>query len=494
MKRLFPLFIMLSLSLVINGQDETDALRYARTNPGGTARSMAMGGAFGSLGGDFSAVIQNPAGLGVYRKAELSFSPEIYYVATSASYAGTSSKDWGTNLNIAQFSYVSPLKFKGNSKVGVNFGIGYNQLNNFFGDVTIEGNGITSSRVDPFIESANTGAWGNPVPSYYLNSYSEKLFYDGYIIDRDENGNYYLNTDIRDAGGNVNLIQKDIIDRSGKMNEWTFSMGFNVQHKLYFGASLNITPFDYAETSLFSETEGDGSVQYYEFEQIEVTEGVGYGAKAGIIFKPLSLLRLGFAYHTPTYYTITQNTYSTLFSYVNEVVIPIDPEGYEKFDSISTYSLQTPAKMVGSVGIMLGKFMILSTDLELVDYSGIKYYSRNIDTDFAAENESIDADFNYTVNLRSGAELRLKNLYLRGGFAYLGSPYNGGTSNLVSYQLNYSGGFGFRMKRMYIDFALSSQEGRSTSVLYDSPYQTGVSAATLDTRTVRAITTVGLRF
>ena len=36
-----------------------------------TARSLGMGGAFASLGGDLSAAFLNPAGLGVYRKSEL---------------------------------------------------------------------------------------------------------------------------------------------------------------------------------------------------------------------------------------------------------------------------------------------------------------------------------------------------------------------------------------------------------------------------------------
>jgi hypothetical protein len=38
-----------------------------------------MAGAFGSLGGDFASVSQNPAGLGVYRSSEFTITPEYYY-------------------------------------------------------------------------------------------------------------------------------------------------------------------------------------------------------------------------------------------------------------------------------------------------------------------------------------------------------------------------------------------------------------------------------
>ena len=55
-----------------NAQNELDALRYSNTGTGGTARSYAMANAFGALGADLSAFHINPAGLGLYRKSEVS--------------------------------------------------------------------------------------------------------------------------------------------------------------------------------------------------------------------------------------------------------------------------------------------------------------------------------------------------------------------------------------------------------------------------------------
>ena len=52
-------------------QSEMDAFRYAQTELNGTARHMAMGGAFGALGGDISVMNANPAGLAVYRSSEV---------------------------------------------------------------------------------------------------------------------------------------------------------------------------------------------------------------------------------------------------------------------------------------------------------------------------------------------------------------------------------------------------------------------------------------
>ena len=51
----------------------TDLLELSQTQFNfGTARSMAMAGAFTSLGADLSSMSINPAGLGMYRHSDLS--------------------------------------------------------------------------------------------------------------------------------------------------------------------------------------------------------------------------------------------------------------------------------------------------------------------------------------------------------------------------------------------------------------------------------------
>ena len=48
-----------------------DILRYTRTELKGTARYVAMGGAFNALGGDFSAIKDNPASAAVFLNSEI---------------------------------------------------------------------------------------------------------------------------------------------------------------------------------------------------------------------------------------------------------------------------------------------------------------------------------------------------------------------------------------------------------------------------------------
>ena len=58
----------------LNAQNDIDAIRYSNRKFGSTAKSMAIGGAVGSLGADVSCASVNPAGLAQYQTSEFSFS------------------------------------------------------------------------------------------------------------------------------------------------------------------------------------------------------------------------------------------------------------------------------------------------------------------------------------------------------------------------------------------------------------------------------------
>lgn len=55
-----------------------DALRYSYPFVSGTARSQAIGGAIGALGGDITAAHINPAGIGLYKTREIVLSPRQF--------------------------------------------------------------------------------------------------------------------------------------------------------------------------------------------------------------------------------------------------------------------------------------------------------------------------------------------------------------------------------------------------------------------------------
>jgi hypothetical protein len=86
MKWLFAL--MLCISSSVFAQDVTDALRFSRGDVSGTARYTAMGGAFGALGGDISAIHLNPASSAVFITNKFSASLNLTSISNDSFYGG----------------------------------------------------------------------------------------------------------------------------------------------------------------------------------------------------------------------------------------------------------------------------------------------------------------------------------------------------------------------------------------------------------------------
>ncbi len=87
-------------------QTDEDALRYSQLFPGGTARYLGVGGAFGALGADFGALSNNPAGLGLYRSSEFSFSPSISGVNVETNFQNSINNGTKSKFNISNFGIV----------------------------------------------------------------------------------------------------------------------------------------------------------------------------------------------------------------------------------------------------------------------------------------------------------------------------------------------------------------------------------------------------
>ena len=98
MKKLFFLILMGS-SLTMYAQEPEDGLRLSWFAPNGTARSNALGGAMGSLGGDLSSNHINPAGLGFYKSSELLLTPKFLVQTNNFNYRGTSSSNTNSKSN-----------------------------------------------------------------------------------------------------------------------------------------------------------------------------------------------------------------------------------------------------------------------------------------------------------------------------------------------------------------------------------------------------------
>lgn len=103
-------YLLVSTFLLSGGavfaQGELDAYKYSQNDVTGTARYLGMGGAFGALGGDISAMSSNPAGLGVYRSSEVVTSLSLSSIKTNSNWNGSVNDVSKTKFNFDNIAYV----------------------------------------------------------------------------------------------------------------------------------------------------------------------------------------------------------------------------------------------------------------------------------------------------------------------------------------------------------------------------------------------------
>ncbi|RLD73983.1 MAG: hypothetical protein DRI87_02450, partial [Bacteroidetes bacterium] len=156
MKRSILITGLLFLTYILSAQYAEDALRYSQIYYQGTARSMAVGGAFGALGGDFSTLSTNPGGIGIYRTSEilgtLSFTPR----KVTSLYNGTVADNNSFVMSFNNFGYVNAKRIGRGGKGWkyFQFALGMNRLNNFNTNTFTQGINNKSSRIDAYLDEA----------------------------------------------------------------------------------------------------------------------------------------------------------------------------------------------------------------------------------------------------------------------------------------------------------------------------------------------------
>jgi len=221
-------------------QDLTDGLRYSNYHISGTARSAAMGNAFGALGGDFSSLSINPAGAAVYRSGEFTFTPSIGKASVDGTYLGNTSTESKYNLSLDNIGYVTTIPTGANSESGLvslSFGMGFNRLGSFSMNMLAESGQLPNSTptnhslLKYFTDNAN-----NPfTPGVDLDPYYEQLAWKTDLI-YDEGDGIYRN-DITNAG--YKQSQQKTTEKLGHINEYLLSFAANFNHKFYIGGYMN---------------------------------------------------------------------------------------------------------------------------------------------------------------------------------------------------------------------------------------------------------------
>ena len=514
-------------------QTQYDAERFISTDLNGTARFVGMGGAMSALGGDISTMGTNPAGIGLFRRNDVSGTFSLNNTRVEANFGGVTGKDDRSRLSFDQLGVVFSTRM-GDELRFVNFGINYRKQRNFNKRMAMYGDLMGLSLTDQiawmgnheWVDTRNNTYWGNcynPIPledyyqmyddlnaDYYTSpdwedvSWLTILGIQGGLIGpdqgtdgntergdvplTDERGNPMTNEngeplyDYRHYIGMPGYDAQYKSRETGGVNVVDLNMSFNVNDRIYFGLTVGVYDVNYERTSSYTEWgEFDYLPTDFTLTNSYRTEGTGADLKLGAIFRPIeeSAFRFGLAIHTPTYYKLSDRHSAGLFSTVSNMA-------YTGGTSVATrdYELLTPWKFNFSLGHTIGTSVAIGAEYEYADYSSAKLRWDEFE-DMYEETSWIEEDLKGVHTFRLGVEAKLiPEFSLRAGYNYSSAAfdksaykflYSNDTRTDAEYENTlarniFTVGMGYRFGQFYLDAAYQYACQKGEFYPFDSRY------------------------
>jgi len=468
MKAIYLIAIVLFAVTKSYAQEPADALRYSWLTTNGTARNQAIGGAGASLGGEFSSLFINPAGLGFYKTNEFVLTPGYSLKNFNSTYKANSEKSNNNNFNLGASGLLISSPTPDRPMKSFTFAIGANRIADFNKNIYYKGQNSTSSYSEKYLEELANNNVTDPNSAAADYPFGSSQAFNTYLIDTVQASDGSVSGYRSQANPNFGLIQENTINTSGGITDISAGVGLDLQDKFFFGGTLSFPFLNYDRNAHYKESDASGNpnnnFNYFESNETLNTKGIGINAKLGIIYKPVEDVRIGLAVHTPTVYQLTDK-------YSAEVIT--DLEGYggagEKRQSTldlnngqmleTKYNLITPLKVIVSGSYVFREAAdvrnqrgFITADVEYANYNGASFKAAD-KTDatskdyYSSLTDAIKNIYKNVINARIGGELKFNTYMFRLGAAYYGNPYKNETASLYKV----SGGLGYRNKGIFID-------------------------------------------
>lgn len=543
MRRISCLSVVVLGATLASAQGVTDALQYSKTDIVGSARYMGMAGAFNALGGDITTLSQNPAGIGIYRSSEVVATLDLGGVETTSevpanalSITGPALKNSKFNIGCNNLGYVGTFMTGNRSGlISFNVGFAYNRQAYQKRRYKITQNEMRNGLSDYIADRTNAWASANQGSSpsdlsipenidkydpYYDSSapWISILGYNSYVINHvtSTDGNYYTGLYPNESvgiGGDLNMSETRRVD------EYTFNVGGNFSNIVYWGLGIGISDLNFEQRISYDEyywqagnPQSSSNYQNFRLNNYLNTSGTGVNVKLGVILRPTNSLRLGFAAHTPTWYSMTDSYGADMQSFnVKELNNANSSRINTPADSWD-YKLRTPWKFQVGAAYILGKSGLISFDYERVDYTYLNLQDEDgYSESYAYTNADIKNQLRGVNTFRVGTEIRLSSVTsLRLGYANQSSAYTNAVKNneseiyvsgtVPNYVIDrgsqyYTGGLGYRIGSVFVDMAFVWKENRQDAYLFPNVngYVTS-ERSRLKTSSYKFLLTMGYKF
>ena len=488
MKRKISILTFLIAGLLaagtVSGQGHEDLYRYSdQSFSFGTARSAAMGGAFSSLGADLSSMAINPAGLGMYRRSEIGFTLGYTHLTTKTNHqdlAAFSNSEKQGRFALNNIGAAFNVYNGSGALTSMTFGFNYSKMIDHNSRTRVRGLS-PYSMTDLFVHQLNTAKNGNPLTPNEVENLFENggyagilgavLGWESLLIDDYENGKFHLGSTLSpDAVLSSEMYKKT----TGSTGQYDISLGMNFGNKIYLGLGFGFQDIYYKENYEYNEyNEGGPTVDYQMDNFLYRTHmkqtGSAWNFKIGTIIRPVEELRIGLAFHTPTYINIDETYYGSMDTYL------YNNAHYGESSTVfyGSYNIRTPMRFIGGVSYTFFNTAILSIDYERVWYNQMKLFW---DGQGSGEEKGITNDvkefYQPANNLRVGIETMVApNWFVRIGFAYNGKIYKDGYLGDFKKQdgsrRHYTAGFGYRNGNFGIDLAYIYADSKDAHYVYD---------------------------
>lgn len=474
MKRLLLILLLVySLSPIASGQD---VQRFSERQVMGTARYVGMGGAMTAIGGDPSAVLDNPAGLGLYRRSEIMLTIDETIDKTQQSSENQYTRSRFAAPQIAAIWALGNMQ-KQRGLIFSNFMISSHRLANFNRDVVVKGQGMgmletmcykTDGLAEQYLQNK---PWDDSEIGWL-----SILGYEAYLIDPLEDDLWAPAVEFTDGTLSVS--------ETGNYDQYTLSWAGNISHQWYVGVNLNIPTLSYTKRVSHTETDRINSA---ELKSLYHLSGLGIGGSVGLIYRPIQAIRVGASFHIPTTMSLSVQTESDMYSKV----------------SGQSYEVLTPASGVVSTKIAspLRSSVSLAGQIGNEGLIAVQY-------DYAHAPKDKELGFSPMEDvhtLRVGAEAQAtRGLYINAGYVYESSFLKEDPIWMLSYNeirtdMDYrytsstqyaSAGIGYRSDAVVAQLAY--QYCWQTMHQYATEVQ--AAAMNVDTQTHRIVATLAWRF
>ena len=509
--------VSLFAALSANAQETYENAKLAGEDLNGTARYVGMGGAMEALGADISTIGSNPAGIGLFRHSNVSFSAGLLMQSDGKEFSNGKK----TNLSFDQIGGVYTTRT--GQKSFLNFGFNYHKSKNFDYILNAAGslNGSSQNKqsyIKGILGDENSGGFfvrkdnngknvGYVDATPPLPSTPPKVAYTWSQID-----DLYWNSLIPGSTGTYNYEKATgyTLDRAhtGYIGNYDFAVSGNLNDRVYLGLTFGMKDVNYKGYSEYRENLNNAGGVLVRDER-KVT-GSGFDITAGVIVRPVaeSPFRIGAYVKSPTWYDLTTSN-------VTRLVYVSGTSSQEKGVANSyDFKMWTPWKFGFSLGHTVGNYLALGATYEYENYSNINsrvndggyydyYYGQYYESSIPDKNMNAHTKevLKGVSTLKLGVEYKpVSNVALRAGYNYVSAMYVNDAQKdpgLASLGTSYSSttdytnwgeinrftlGVGYQVKKFNIDLAYqySAQKGSFApfSNVKDITYTSGTTTIT----------------